>query len=178
MLVRDVRADGFVLDRALEMHPHITLELTEAQIATIGVWRRLDLTKEQLAKLRARGIKTPKILGVETLGEPDCSCCISSAFWIEKNRILLWTDRLKTDTDGSAWYYQVRSQEGHYVFDANGNLFYRGQPVTVADFQKVAAEKPAEGTSRQVSLGPGVSPDMEAKLRKLQRKNVCFHFRL
>jgi hypothetical protein len=176
-LAASAGADGFSLDYKLSHDPHFFLELTDAQIETVGVWRRLDLTREQLAILRQQGVKSPKTLGVETAGEPDCSCCISSAFWFDKNHVVIWTDRLHTDKDGSAGYYKMRMEDSRYVFDANGNLFHQGKPVPIADFLKMVTRPPAGAKQLQLSLSPGVSPALEAKLRKLQGKYCAFSCR-
>src|SRR4051812_40658867 len=98
---RGLQADGFSLERALAHDPHVTLKLTEEQRTSVGRERKLVLNKTQRTMLAKHARKVPRVLGVESLGEPDCSCHIASAMWTATSEVTIWTERLSWDKDGS-----------------------------------------------------------------------------
>lgn len=67
-------ADGFRLTWARENEPHIVMQLSPDQVAAVGRERKLLLTQSQRETLAKFTKKVPPVLGVESLGEPDCSC--------------------------------------------------------------------------------------------------------
>jgi len=176
LLLESARADGFSLTWARENEPHIVMQLSPDQVATVGRERKLILTpgqRETLAKLTK---KSPRVLGVESLGEPDCSCHISSAFWTATNEVTIWLDRLANDPDGSKIYYQARRKRGLFTANANGEIFAAGRPVSWRAFEAaVFARK--DGEYLQLSLPPTEPKDFAKRISKLNaRKN--FYYRL
>ena len=162
-------ADGFDLARSRKNEPHLVLRLSPEQVDTVGRERKLILTESQQETLARFTKKVPRALGVESLGEPDCSCCISSALWTATAEVTIWTERLRVDPDGSKAYYQVRKKRGHYTTDAQGELFAAGRPVTWASFEAaVLARK--EGQTIQLSLPPTPSKALAKRVRELKAR--------
>lgn len=128
------RADGFELKRALAQDRHATLKLTPEQIELVGRERKLVLNDAQRAHLASFVKRVPKVLGVESPGEPDCSCHISSAMWTATSEVTIWLDRLAYDRDGSKEYYELRRQPGHFTANARGEIFAGGRPIAWPDF--------------------------------------------
>jgi len=62
------------------------------QITTVGRERKLILSDAQRNTLSKYVRKVPKTLGVESVGEPDCSCHISSAMWTATAEVTIWTE--------------------------------------------------------------------------------------
>lgn len=80
-------ADGFSYLRARERNAHIVLQLSPDQVETVGRERKLVLTETQKKTLAKFTKRPPSVLGVESLGEPDCSCHISSALWTATSEV-------------------------------------------------------------------------------------------
>ncbi len=170
------RADGFRLDWAREHEPHIVMQLSPDQVATVGRERKLILTEGQRETLARFTKKIPRVLGVESLGEPDCSCHISSALWTATSEVTIWIDRLQRDPDGSKAYYKVRRQRGYYTANANGELFTAGQPVSWPAFEAAVLRK-KEGEYIQLSLPPTEPNNFTARIRELKAR-ANFNHRL
>lgn len=169
-------ADGFSLAWSLKNEPHVVLELTPEQIATVGRERKLVLTDAQRTTLRRRVKKVPRVLGVESPGEPDCGCCISPAFWSATNQMVIWTRRLASDKDGGRYYHELRLKPGLYTADAQGQIYAAGQPVTWKQFEAAVLAK-REDEYLQLSMPPQEPRDFAARVARLKkRKN--FFFRL
>lgn len=92
-------ADGFSLTTALETSPHLTIRLSPSQISEVGRTRCLTLTKEQRDRLGRTLKSVPRVLGIESLGEPDCSCCISPAMWTDTDKVTMWIDKYSPAKD-------------------------------------------------------------------------------
>lgn len=162
-------ADGFRLNWARENEPHIVIQLSPEQVATVGRERKLILTERQRATLARFTKKVPAVLGVESLGEPDCSCHISTALWTATSEVTIWVNRLASDKNGSKFYYEVRRQPGHYTANADGKLFFAGQPVRWSAFE-AAVLKNKDGPYMQLSLPPTEPKNFAARLRSLQAR--------
>ena len=170
------RADGFSLAWSLAHDPNITMRLSGDQIATVGRERKLVLNDAQRATLSKYARNVPKVIGVESIGEPDCSCCISSAMWTATSEVTIWTQRLSRDKDGSKWYYECRLKPGYYTLDAEGQMFSGGKPVTWQDFEAAAlARKP--GVFIQLSLPSNPSESLMKRVKEFKAKNH-FYYRL
>jgi len=169
-------ADGFSYLRARERNAHIVMQLSPDQVETVGRERKLVLTeaqKETLAKFTKR---PPSVLGVESLGEPDCSCHISSVFWTATSEVTIWIERLSRDPDGSKDYYEVRNQPGYFTANASGEIFAAGKPVSWAQF-KAAVLAMKEEEYVQLSLPPTQPKDFAARVRRL-KETKNFYYRL
>jgi hypothetical protein len=115
-------------------------------------------------------------LGVESLGEPDCSCHISSALWTATAEVTIWIERLRSDADGSKFYYEVRRKPGYYTANAKGDLFAAGKPVSWPAFEAAVLAK-KDGEYIQLSLPPTEPKNFTERVRELKaRKN--FNHRL
>lgn len=169
-------ADGFSLAWSLKNEPHVVLELTPDQVATVGRERKLVLTDAQRATLKQRVKKVPKVLGVESPGEPDCGCCIAPAFWSATNQMIIWTRRLAADKDGGRHYHELRLKPGRYTADAQGQIYAAGQPVTWKQFEAAVRAK-QEGEYLQLSMPPEEPRDFAARVERL-KKRKHFFFRL
>lgn len=169
-------ADGFRFERAIEHEAHVVLHLTPEQIATVGRERKLILTDEQHENLKQFAKRVPRILGVESFYEPDCSCHISSALWTAKNQVTIWVKRLAYDKDGSKRYYEVRKQEGYFTADANGRIYSAGKLVPWKQFENAVKTK-REGQYIQLSMPPAEVPGFTARVFRLKAK-YPFFFRL
>ena len=170
-------ADGFSLDHFLKNEPHVILKLTDRQAERVGRLRRLELSSRQHALLREKSGKAPTVLGVQSPGEPDCSCHISSAFWLNDRRVVIWTERLKYDRDGSRYYHQVRRRPGRFVMDARGRLYTAGKEITFEELERRMAAPRNARTYFQVSLPPAPPPNAEEKLGRIKKK-YFFNYRL
>ena len=170
------RADGFRLDWAREHEAHIVIQLSPEQTATVGRERKLHLTDSQRETLSKFTKKVPRLLGVESLGEPDCSCCISSALWTDTNEVTIWVGRLARDPDGSRAYYDVRHKQGHYTADAEGRIYAAGKAITWEQFERAVLAK-KEGEYIQLSLPPIEPKDFSTRVRRLKAK-MNFNHRL
>lgn len=175
-VVPEVQADGFSLLWAREHEAHIVMQLSPEQVAAVGRERKLVLTPEQRESLTRLAPNVPKVLGVESLGEPDCSCCISSAMWTDTKEVTIWIERLTRDRDGSKRYYECRTKPGFYTMDAGGQIFAAGQPVSWRQFQAaVLAAK--EDDYIQLSRPPKVPSMVEFRMARLIKQKLFF-FRL
>lgn len=174
--LHQARADGFRLDWARENEAHIVMQLSPEQIATVGRERKLHLTDSQRDTLSKFTKKVPRILGVESLGEPDCSCHISSALWTDTNEVTIWVERLARDPDGSRAYYEVRHKQGYYTADAEGHIYAAGKPITWKQFEQAVLAK-KEGEYIQLSLPPIEPRDFSERVRRLKAK-MNFNHRL
>ena len=159
-------ADKFAINRAREHEPHIVMQLSPPQIATVGRERKLILTQDQRETLARFTKKVPRVLGVESLGEPDCSCHISSALWTATNEVTIWIDRLRGDPHGSKAYYEGRRQRGYYTANANGELFAAGKPVSWPAFEAAVLRK-KDNEYIQLSLPPNAPKDFIRRVHKL-----------
>lgn len=169
-------ADGFELSRALKNEAHVVLRLTADQVSRVGRERKLVLTVSQRTKLQKYAKEVPEALGVESLGEPDCSCCIGSVLWTATDQVTVWTDRLARDADGSKRYYEVRLQKGFYTADALGQIYAAGRPLTWDEFEK-AVKKKRQGQYIQLSLPPTEPKEFAARIRSLKER-YPFYYRL
>ena len=174
--LHQARADGFRLDWAREHEPHIEMQLSAEQIAAVGRERKLHLTNDQRETLSKFTKKVPRILGVESLGEPDCSCHISSALWTETNEVTIWIERLARDPDGSRAYYEVRHKRGYYTADAEGRIYAAGKPITWEQFERAVLAK-KEDEYIQLSLPPTEPRDFTTRVRRLKAR-MNFNHRL
>ena len=111
-------------------------------------------------------------------GEADCSCHIASAYWLDKEHVVVWLDRLKTDKDGSKWYYAVRLEDGRYVVDASGSLRCNGRVVSLSEYEALLAKPRKRGEWIQVSLSPNVPSKLYDRLRALHAKYRDARFRI
>ena len=177
MLASPVLADGFSLDWFLKNEPHTILELSATQAESVGRFRRLELSQQQRTLVRGKSGKAPRVLGVESPGEADCSCHVSSAFWLDDRQVVVWTERLKYDQFDSKIYHQIRMRPGYFVMDVRGQLYAAGNPISLQEFEsRIALPQKARGYS-QMSLPPNPPLNIERKLRRLQ-KRYYFSFRL
>lgn len=167
-------ADGFQLSWSLKHEPHVVLRLTEEQVSMVGRERRLVLTEAQRTKLRKHAKAVPDTLGVESLGEPDCSCCIGSVLWTATDQVTVWTDRLARDVDGSRRFYEIRKKQGFYTADASGQIYAAGRPLTWEEFEK-ALKKKKDGQYVQLSLPPIQPSVFAARVRSLKEKHPFFY---
>ena len=131
-------ADGFSLVFALETSPHVIVHLTPEQVIEVGRTRRLVLTEEQKKNLGYTLENVPDIFGVESLGEPDCSCCISPAMWTDTDKVTIWIKKYSSKKDLSEYYRTVRLQDRHFVMDSEGRIFHKGTEVSFDDFRDIA----------------------------------------
>ncbi|MES2572555.1 MAG: hypothetical protein V4710_21205 [Verrucomicrobiota bacterium] len=162
-------ADGFHLTRALENKPHIVMQLSPAQVAVVGRERKLVLTEDQRETLSQFMKKVPRVLGVESLGEPDCSCHLSSALWTATSEVTIWVNQLAHDADGSKFYHEVRRKRGHYTANANGEIFASGRPVSWSAFEAAVRGK-KDGNYIQLSRPPTEPKHFTIRLRELQAR--------
>ena len=169
-------ADGFQLSWSLKHEPHVVLRLNEEQVSLVGRERRLVLTEVQRTKLRKHAKAVPDTLGVESLGEPDCSCCIGSVLWTATDQVTVWTDRLARDADGSRRFYEIRKKQGFYTADASGQIYAAGRPLTWAEFEK-ALKKKKDGQYVQLSLPPIEPSEFAVRVRRL-KETYPFFYRL
>ena len=167
-------ADGFQLSWALKHEPHVVLRLTEEQVSLVGRERRLVLTEAQRAKLRKHAKSVPDTLGVESLREPDCSCCIGSVLWTATDQVTVWTDRLARDVDGSRRFYEIRKKQGFYTADAAGQIYAAGRPLTWEEFEK-ALKKKKDGQYVQLSLPPIQPSEFAVRVQSLKEKHPFFY---
>lgn len=175
-LVQLCFADGFSLVWAREHEAHIVIQLTPEQVAIVGRERKLVLTQAQHDTLANFKKPVPKIIGVESLGETDCSCCISSALWTANSEMTIWLDRLARDDDGSKDFFELRLEHGFYTMDVTGQIFQAGQPKSWAAFQ-AAVLTSKEGEYIQLSRPPLLPEAVTARIAALkERKN--FQYRL
>lgn len=172
-----VRADGFNLDWARENQAHIVMKLSPEQITTVGRERKLILTDSQRRTLSKFTKKEPRILGVESIGEPDCGCCISSVFWTATNEVTIWIERLVDDEERNNWYYEVRHKAGYYTVDAEGQLYAAGKHLSWEQFERsvLASE---DGKYIHLSLPPEGPEDFTARVKQLKTKNPYFRTKL
>lgn len=170
ILTQTALADGFILERARENKSHIEMQLSPEQVATVGRERKLVLTPSQRETLASFAKNVPKVLGVESLGEPDCSCCLSSALWTDTNEVTIWVQHLPYDKDGSKWYHEVRKKPGHYTADANGRIFAAGKEVKWAEFESVVLKSTEGAGGVQLSLPPKEPKELASKLKRLRAK--------
>ena len=152
------------------------MQLSPEQSTVVGRERKLHLTGPQRETLSKFAKKVPRTLGVESLGEPDCSCHISSALWTDTNEVTIWIERLASDPDGSRFYYEVRHKRGRYTADAEGRIFAAGKPITWKQFERAVLTK-KEGEYIQLSLPPREPGDFTARVQRLKAK-VNFNHRL
>lgn len=131
-------ADGFSFAFALETSPHVIVRLSPEQVIEVGRTRRLVLTEEQKKKLNYNLKNVPDILGVESLGEPDCSCCISPAMWTDTDKVTIWIEKYSSKKDLSEYYRTVRLQDRHFVMDSEGRVFQKGTEVPFDKFREIA----------------------------------------
>jgi hypothetical protein len=176
MPVQESLADGFSYFRARERNAHVVLQLSPEQVAMVGRERKLVLTPAQRENLTSFAPKVPAVLGVESVREPDCSCCISSAMWTDTNEVTIWIERLTRDRDGSKLYYECRTKPGSYTMNVEGQIFSAGQPVTWRQFQAVVLAT-KEGEYIHLSRPPKVPSRLEYRLAKLMKQKV-FLYRL
>jgi hypothetical protein len=176
MIVHDTQADGFSHLRAREQESHVVLQLSPEQVAVVGRERKLVLTTAQRENLARFAPRVPEVLGVESVREPDCSCCISSAMWTDTNEVTIWIERLARDRDGSKLYYECRAKPDSYTMDAEGRIFSAGQPVSWRQFQ-AAVLSTKEGEYTQLSRPPKVPSRLEYRMAKLMKQKV-FLYRL
>ena len=167
-------ADGFQLSWSLKHESHVVLRLTEEQVSLVGRERKLILTKAQREKLLKYSKTVPESLGVESLGEPDCSCCLGSTLWTATDQVTVWTDRLARDADGSKRYYEVRQKKGYYTADASGQIYAAGRPVTWEEFEK-AVKRKKEGQYIQLSLPPNQPKDFSTRVRSLKERHHFYN---
>jgi hypothetical protein len=168
------RADGFQLSWALKHEPHVVLRLNDEQVSLVGRERKLVLTEAQLTKLRKHAKSVPDTLGVESLGEPDCSCCIGSVLWTATDQVTVWTDRLARDADGSRRFYEIRKKQGFYTADASGQIYAAGRPLTWEEFEK-ALKKKKDGQYVQLSLPPIQPSEFAIRVQSLKEKHHFFY---
>ena len=162
-----VLADGFSLAWAREHEPHIVMQLSSDQVATIGRERKLVLTLSQRETLAKFTKEVPEILGVESLGEPDCGCCISSALWTDTNEVTIWVQRLANDKNGSNYYHEIRKKPRHFTAYANGCIFAAGEEVKWTAFESLVLRS-KDGESIQLSLPPRLPEEFASKLKLLR----------
>ena len=167
-------ADGFRLDWARENEPHVVIQLTPDQLISVGRERKLTLTQDQRSTLTKFTKKVPLVLGVESLGEPDCSCHISSALWTSTSEVTIWIERLRGDANGSRFYYEVRSKPGHYTANVEGDIFAAGKPVSWSDFEAAVLAK-KDGEYVQLSLPPIVPKSFSERLQELRTRKYFGH---
>lgn len=170
------RADGFRLDWAREHEAHIVMQLSPEQTALVGSQRKLHLTDSQRETLSKFTKKVPRIIGVESLGESDCSCHISSALWTATNEVTIWVERLARDPDGSKAYYEVRSKRGYYTADAEGRIYAAGKAISWEQFEKAVLAK-KEDEYIQLSLPPRELKEFTTRVRRLKAR-MNFNHRL
>jgi hypothetical protein len=170
-------ADGFSLDRFLQKESHTILELSDEQAESVGRFRRLELSPRQRTLVREKSGKAPRVLGVESPGEPDCSCHVSSAFWLDDRRVVVWAERLKHDRSDSKIYHQIRMRPGYFVMDIRGQLYSAGKPISLQEFERQMAAPRKARAYFQLSLPPNPPPKLERRLRQIQKK-YYFSFRL
>jgi hypothetical protein len=170
---RGLRADGFSLEWALAHDPYVTLKLTEEQRASVGRERKLVLNEAQRTMLAKHARKVPRVLGVESPGEPDCSCHIASAMWTATSEVTIWTRRLSWDKEGSRIYYECRQKPGNYTMDADGQIYAAGQPIPWEAFRSaVFAAKEGEV---QLALPPSLPQSLEDRIERLKKRKNFFY---
>ena len=167
--LHQARADGFSLRWATEHEAHIVIQLSPEQTATVGRERKLLLTPSQRKRLANFTKNVPEILGVESLGEPDCSCCISSALWTDTHEVTIWIRRLAQDKNGSRAYYEVRQKPGYYTADAAGRIYAAGKPVAWEQFEKMVLAKKKDEYI-QLSLPPKLPKGFATRIQRLEAK--------
>lgn len=167
--LQHARADGFSLDWAREHEPHIVMQLSPEQVATVGRERKLELTGAQLETLSKFTKSVPPVLGVESLDEPDCSCHISSALWTATNEVTIWVERLARDPDGSRAYHEIRHKPGYYTADAEGRIYAAGKPISWEEFEKAVLAK-KEDDHLQLSLPPAEPRAFATRVRRLKAR--------
>jgi hypothetical protein len=152
------------------------MQLTPEQTALVGRERKLYLTDSQRETLSKFAKKVPRIIGVESLGEPDCSCHISSALWTDTNEVTIWVERLARDPDGSRAYYEVRQKRGYYTADAGGRIYAAGKSITWEQFERAVLAK-KEDESIQLSLPPREPKEFTVRVERLKAQ-MNFNHRL
>ena len=165
-----VLADGFSLARSLKHEKHVVISLTPGQVIQVGRERKLELTEQQKKTIKKLSKHVPGVLGVESLVEPDCGCCISSAMWTETTKVTIWIDRLAYDKDGSKFYFECRLLPGYFTMDSTGQIFAATKPVTWIEFTKDVRLRVRRGEPRHLSLPPIVPPDIQKRLDALPEK--------
>jgi hypothetical protein len=160
-------ADGFSYAWSRENEPHIVLKLSPEQIVTVGRERKLVLSERQHRTLIKFNKAVPRALGVESLGEPDCSCHISSALWTAPDEVTIWVERLGYDRDGSRLYYEVRRKKGRYTADNDGRIYAAGQPVSWKQFEKAVLSR-KDNEYIQLSLPPDAPKEFLARVERLR----------
>jgi len=161
-----VFADGFSLTFALETSPHLTIRLSPSQISEVGRSRSLMLTKEQRDRLGRNLKSVPRVLGVESLGEPDCSCCISPAMWTDTDKVTIWIDKYSPTKDLSKYYRDIRQKNRHFVMDANGSIFQAGKRV---DFEEFIRQAKVGEHGVHLAMPPQTPSGLDAKLAQLRK---------
>ncbi len=163
-------ADGFDLKQSLEKFPHLKLQLTEAQIQTVGTSRHLHFTKEQIRLIREHGKNAPDVVGVMTRDEPDCSCHIAPAFWIERDRMIVWLNHIEQSEKSKKWYLEVRNDPRRYMVDVDGNFWQPGREISRPEFEAAVEVAKKAKTRVQVSLSPNHHEELAVYFDKLNGK--------
>jgi|GEM_PF-3362346 len=165
-VVPSALADGFRLSFALETSPHVIVHLSPEQIIEVGRTRRLVLTQEQKQKLAYNLKNVPDVFGVESMGEPDCSCCISPAMWTDTDKVTIWLHKYSSEKDLSEYYRTVRQQDRHFVMDSEGRIFHKGTEVSFDRFSDIANT----GDGVQLAMPPICPPDVEKKIDDMKSR--------
>ena len=177
-MATSVFADRFSVDESLQKEPHTILTLSDRQTDEVGRLRRLELSPRQRTILQEKiGRRVPRVFGVESPSEPDCSCHVSSVFWLDARRVVVWTDRLKYDRSGSKDYYKIRLRPGYFVMDRHGHLYAAGQRISFQEFERRLATPRPRKAYFQVSLPPEPPRAAEKALLSIREKHQ-FNFRL
>ncbi len=159
-------ADGFSLAFARETSPHLIVHLSPSQITEVGQKRSLTLTKEQQDNLTRNLKNVPQIFGVESLSEPDCSCCISPAMWTSTDKVTIWLDKYSPSKDLSKYYRDIRQEKRQFVMDADGNIFQAGQLV---EFEEFVRQAKIGEHGVHLAMPPQPPVELEAKLVQLRK---------
>ena len=160
-------ADGFSLTFALETSPHVIVRLTPEQVIEVGRTRRLVLTEEQKNNLGYNLKNVPDVFGVESLGEPDCSCCISPAMWTDRDRVTIWIEKYSSKKDMSEYYRTVRLKERHFVMDSEGRVFHKGTEISLDRFREIAN---TGEYGVHLAMPPICPPDIKKQIDELKSK--------
>jgi hypothetical protein len=162
-------ADGFDLKWERENRLHLVMQLSPDQVLAVGRERKLTLTERQRGTLAKFTKQVPNVLGVESLGEPDCSCHVSSALWTAPSEVTIWIERLQKDTDGSKMYYEIRSKPGYYTANTKGEIFNAGKPVSWSAFEAALLSK-GEQEVVKLSLPPAAPKSFTDRVQKLRAR--------
>lgn len=158
-------ADGFRLTWALETIPHVVVILTPTQIDEVGSRRCLTLTADQKQKLSQNLKSIPRVLGVESLGEPDCSCCICPVMWTAIDRVTIWLPRYSNTKDLTKYYRTVRERDRHFVMDSKGRVFQKGKEISIDRLREIAS---TGEFGVHLAMPPDWPPKIEARLKDLR----------